>query len=100
MSSKRKLPAAGNDRPAMPQRGPYVVQVQAGRNYRWCGCGLSRTQPWCDNSHSKTCAGPITFTAPITAEYHMCGCKQSENKPYCFGTCRGHTPENSKSNLF
>lgn len=79
----RRLPVAS-------QPGPYVVQVVAGRTYRWCSCGLSAAQPWCDGSHEGTGFEPIEFEAPLDAEFHMCGCKRSDNKPYCFGNCRGH----------
>ena len=100
MTGKRILPTSGDDKPEMPQRGPYVVQVEAGRTYAWCSCGLSEKQPWCDGSHRGTDFVPVKFEAPISGEFHMCGCKQSENKPYCFGTCRGHTTDNSKWDLF
>ena len=100
MSTDNKPLEPGSQKPVIPQVGPYIVQVEAGRHYRWCRCGLSQRQPWCDDSHTGTGLEPIAFTAPISGEYHMCGCKNSENKPYCFGTCRGHTVENSKSDLF
>ena len=81
-------------RPACPQNGPFVVNVEQGREYSWCGCGLRRIQPWCDGSHVGTEFEPIVFTPPISAEYYMCGCKRSDNKPYCFGNCRGnHRPK-------
>jgi CDGSH-type Zn-finger protein len=76
--------------PACPQNGPYEEIVEEGRSYRWCSCGLSRAQPWCDDSHAGTGMEPIEFTAPISATFFMCGCKRTENPPYCFGTCRGH----------
>lgn len=76
--------------PVAAKPGPYEVEVVEGRTYRWCSCGLSKTQPWCDDAHVGTGMEPITFVAPITAIFHMCGCKASDNKPYCFGTCRGH----------
>lgn len=100
MSMKRKLPTAGERDPKMPQRGPYVVNVEAGARYLWCSCGRSRSQPWCDGSHAGTEFAPVAFEAPISGEFHMCGCKQSANKPFCFGTCRGHTAENSRWDLF
>lgn len=100
MTDKRKLPVQQADGPAMSKRGPYIVEVEAGETYMWCSCGLSKTQPWCDQSHAGTQFEPIEFVAPISGEFHICGCRQSENKPFCFGTCRGHTPENSKWDLF
>lgn len=96
----RKIPIVKDGDPAMPQRGPYIVQVEAGKTYRWCSCGLSADQPWCDDSHAGTGFEPIEFEAPISGEFHMCGCKQSDNKPYCFGTCRGHAANDPKWDLF
>ena len=78
------------DRPRCAQNGPYVVMVEEGREYRWCSCGLSARQPWCDDSHVTTNFEPIVFTAPISAPFYMCGCKGSQNPPYCFGNCTGH----------
>lgn len=83
-------PAAARKLPACPQNGPYAVQVESGREYLWCSCGLSRTQPWCDGAHEGTGFEPIAFVAPVTGEFYMCGCKRSDNKPYCFGNCRGY----------
>ena len=77
--------------PACAQNGPYAEIVKEGVSYRWCRCGLSRAQPWCDGSHAGTGIEPIEFKAPISGTFFMCGCKRSENAPYCFGTCRGHT---------
>ncbi len=76
--------------PVRAQTGPYVVNVEEGKTYLWCACGLSKTQPWCDGSHEGTDIEPIAFEPPLTAEFHMCGCKRSDNKPFCFGNCRGH----------
>jgi CDGSH-type Zn-finger protein len=76
--------------PVSAQIGPYAVRVEEGRIYRWCSCGLSNNQPWCDDSHEGTGFEPIEFVAPISAEFVMCGCKRSDNKPYCFGNCRAH----------
>lgn len=74
-----------------PQTGPYAEQVDEGKDYLWCRCGLSRTQPWCDGSHQGTGIEPIGFVAPISGVFFMCGCKESQNPPYCFGNCRGHS---------
>jgi CDGSH-type Zn-finger protein len=76
--------------PVSPSTGPYPEIVEEGKHYRWCSCGLSLTQPWCDDSHLGTGIEPIEFVAPISGTFYMCGCKKSANPPYCFGTCRGH----------
>lgn len=84
-----KTSAAGVP-PASPRNSPYAVQVEEGREYLWCSCGLSADQPWCDGSHAGSGFEPIAFVAPISGEFYLCGCKRSDNKPYCFGNCRGH----------
>jgi CDGSH iron-sulfur domain-containing protein 3 len=40
--------------PTIAQKGPYPVQVEAGKSYYWCSCGLSKSQPFCDGSHAGT----------------------------------------------
>jgi CDGSH iron-sulfur domain-containing protein 3 len=77
-------------RPVVARPGPYAVEVEAGKEYHWCHCGLSKNQPWCDGAHVGSGWEPVSFIAPISAEFYMCGCKNSDNKPYCFGNCRGH----------
>jgi CDGSH-type Zn-finger protein len=39
--------------PNIAQKGPYVVEVQEGKKYFWCACGLSKKQPFCDGTHNK-----------------------------------------------
>lgn len=91
-SQEPKPPFAPSDLPLCAQLGPYPVPVVEGQSYRWCSCGLSATQPWCDDAHVGTGIEPIVFVAPLSATFYMCGCKRSDNAPYCFGNCRGHTP--------
>ena len=81
--------------PKSPRNAPYPVDVEAGAVYRWCSCGLSKTQPWCDDSHGSTGFEPITFKAPVDGVFYMCGCKRSDNKPYCFGNCTGNASKRS-----
>jgi CDGSH-type Zn-finger protein len=92
VAKKKQVPPnpAARELPVSPQRGPFIVSVVEGQRYRWCSCGLSKIQPWCDDSHAGTEFEPIEFEAALSGEFHMCGCKRSDNKPYCFGNCRGH----------
>ena len=30
---------------------PFATAVEAGKDYWWCACGLSKNQPLCDGSH-------------------------------------------------
>ena len=65
---------------------PYPVDVQAGKDYYWCACGLSKSQPFCDGSHKTTSFTPMKYTAAADATVYFCGCKASANKPLCDGS--------------
>lgn len=77
---------------AVPQKAPYGVDVEAGKDYAFCVCGLSKNQPWCDGSHvaynaeHKTTFKPLHFTPKEAGKVWLCGCKQSKNLPYCDGS--------------
>lgn len=72
--------------PVIAQRGPFAVEVEAGKSYWWCRCGRSQNQPFCDGSHKVTEFTPIKYTAEATKKVFFCGCKHSGNKPLCDGT--------------
>lgn len=72
--------------PTVAQRGPYEVELEAGKTYLWCACGKSTTQPFCDGSHKGTGFAPVRFEATATGTAYLCGCKQTTDKPYCDGT--------------
>lgn len=64
------------------------VQVTKGKEYYWCACGKSKTQPFCDGSHAGTSFSPIKFIANEDKEVAFCTCKHSHTKPLCDGTHR------------
>ncbi len=66
-------------------RMPFVVEVEKGRVYRWCACGRSQTQPYCDGSHQGTGLAPVEFTARCSERIWLCGCKHSRHAPLCDG---------------
>ena len=74
------------DSPIVAQKGPYAVEVTAGKTYFWCACGRSRKQPFCDGSHKETTFSPVKHTAEKDGKLWFCGCKQSGRKPLCDGT--------------
>lgn len=68
------------------QKAPYGITVEAGRQYFWCACGRSKSQPFCDGSHKGTGLTPIAYTGERNAEVWFCGCKASATRPFCDGT--------------
>lgn len=72
--------------PIPAQKGPFGVQVEAGKEYWWCACGRSAKQPFCDGSHKAVGLSPLAFKAEKTGEVWLCGCKTSGGKPFCDGS--------------
>ena len=60
------------------------MQVEPGL-YRWCACGLSNTQPFCDDSHYNTGIEPINIRIDEEKIVIWCGCKKSVTNPFCDG---------------
>jgi len=71
--------------PTIAQKGPFAVELEAGKNYHWCACGKSSNQPFCDGSHKGTGITPLSFTPEKTGTAYLCGCKHTKNPPYCDG---------------
>ena len=72
--------------PEVPQKAPYPVEVEAGKRYFWCACGMSKTQPFCDGSHAGSEFTPVVHQAAATGTVYFCGCKHSARKPLCDGS--------------
>lgn len=72
--------------PRIAQKGPFAVDVEAGRKYFWCACGKSANQPFCDGSHKGSEFSPVQWEATETGKKWFCGCKHSGTKPFCDGT--------------
>mmetsp|Transcript_11862 Transcript_11862/g.29038 ORF Transcript_11862/g.29038 Transcript_11862/m.29038 type:complete len:112 (+) Transcript_11862:67-402(+) len=65
---------------------PKSTKLQKGKEYFWCSCGRSKTQPFCDGSHNGTNFQPVKFTATSNGSKNMCMCKMTKNQPYCDGS--------------
>jgi CDGSH-type Zn-finger protein len=79
LSEEIKLPVpAGTE--------PVAIEVEAGKTYSWCTCGLSEKQPFCDGRH-KTVEGMPMRSLKVTfaeaEEVWLCMCKQTRNPPFC-----------------
>ena len=79
MSEKGKV--AGN--------APSMQDLEKGKKYAWCACGLSANQPWCDGSHKGTSFTPSMLQPEEDKKAAMCTCKQSANAPFCDGSHKG-----------
>jgi CDGSH iron-sulfur domain-containing protein 3 len=67
-------------------RAPVPVEVEAGKTYYWCTCGLSAKQPFCDGSHKPTDFVPLAFTPEENRKVFFCTCKQTSRGPHCDGS--------------
>ena len=67
-------------------KSPCAVQVEKGKDYWWCSCGRSASQPFCSGAHKGTEFVPQKYTAEESKTVYFCACKQSGNPPFCDGS--------------
>jgi CDGSH iron-sulfur domain-containing protein 3 len=72
--------------PVVAAKVPSKVMLEAGKDYWWCACGMSKNQPFCDGTHKGSGLAPMKYTAEKTGDHWMCACKHSSKKPLCDGT--------------
>jgi len=72
--------------PTIARKGPFAIEVEAGKSYWWCACGKSRTQPFCDGSHSGSEFAPLEYKADENKTIWFCGCKHTASAPMCDGS--------------
>ncbi len=65
---------------------PIEVQLTAEKQYYWCTCGRSQSQPFCDGSHKGTEFTPRAFSVDTSKSAWLCTCKKTGNSPFCDGT--------------
>jgi CDGSH-type Zn-finger protein len=76
--------------PRIASTKPYAVEVEAGKKYSWCTCGMSAKEPFCDDSHKKfknadgsAMMKSLKFDAAESKKVYLCGCKHTQNPPFC-----------------
>ena len=74
------------DKPKVAATSPQEIELEKGKKYAYCTCGLSASQPLCDGSHQGTDFKPIVFEAEESKTCYFCRCKQTGNAPHCDGT--------------
>ncbi len=75
--------------PKIAQPSPFATEVEAGKTYYWCSCGLSANQPFCDGKHKDTGFSPTPYQADASKTVYFCGCKRTKNPPMCDGAHKG-----------
>ena len=62
------------------------VDVEQGKSYYWCSCGLSSKQPFCDGSHEGSDFLPQKVNFETEQDVFFCGCKHSKKGAMCDGS--------------
>ena len=73
----------------LPKRAgdaPIAVELEEGKKYAWCTCGLSDNQPYCNGAHKGTEYKPMVQEAEKTGTHYLCACKATGNGPFCDGS--------------
>ncbi len=79
--------------PKIAAKSAFPVEVEAGKKYYWCSCGLSQKQPFCDGAHKahKNADGTslmksVVYEALENKTVYFCGCKHSKSGVLCDGS--------------
>jgi CDGSH-type Zn-finger protein len=95
---------SGKDLPRLAVCEPAGIDVEPGKLYSWCSCGLSEKEPFCDSTHKKIesekepfCDSThkkieglpfrslkVVFDKP--EQVWFCQCKRTKTPPFCDNT--------------
>ncbi len=79
------VPEVYSPRATVALKEPVEVMLEAGGEYWWCSCGLSKNQPFCDGSHKGTAFEPRAIEVAVTEKVWLCNCKSTGKAPFCDG---------------
>ena len=71
------------DKKSTKSKEPVTVQLEKGKSYLYCNCGLSKDKPFCDGSHHGTKYSPLLFEAKRSGNARLCNCKETNTAPFC-----------------
>ena len=76
------------DQPKCGGTSPIAIELEEGKKYAWCSCGLSESQPFCDGNHKQEGCSftPNVFTAEKSETVYFCTCKATKTPPKCDGS--------------
>lgn len=73
-------------KPVVANNKPVPVELEEGKTYFFCTCGMSSGQPFCDGSHKGSGMAPKPFKAEKSGKAFLCQCKSTDNAPFCDGS--------------
>ncbi len=73
-------------KPVRASNTPMPFKVERGKDYFWCACGQSKTQPLCDGSHKGGLFTPVKYSPDVNKEVYFCACKATGTAPLCDGS--------------
>lgn len=72
--------------PKMAIGEPANIEVEPGKVYSWCSCGLTQKEPFCDSSHKNIEGMPFRSVKVKFDKAQVvlfCQCKQTKTPPFC-----------------
>ena len=74
--------------PKRAGNAPITMELEKNKNYAWCTCGYSETQPFCNGAHKNEGGVPMIFSVEEEKTASLCTCKLTTTPPYCDGSHR------------
>jgi len=84
MNPMEQIPNEGFPKVAFHE--PIAINVEPGKVYSWCTCGLTLKTPFCDSEHKKIEGMPyksIKVQFDKAEEILFCQCKLTKTPPFC-----------------